>query len=146
MKKLRCIFFTVAAMLFLLGANAYAASNTYKAGIIDDYLFPANDISTYAKECLNDVFSYSNVQKNLTFSEHTINEGIRAMDDGALDFVAMLPGLQKSNVRSRIIMTPQNTKRLLAALADNVRKFEETHGVIGESTATRLPIGDGGLA
>ena len=79
------------------------------------------------------------IYSNLAVITHSDNEFI-------LDFVAMLPGLQKSNVRSRIIMTPQNTKRLLAALADNVRKFEETHGVIGESNATRLPMGDGGLA
>ena len=48
-------------------------------------------------------------------------------------------------MRSRVIMTPQNAKRLLAALADNIRKFEETHGTIGESSA-RIPMGDGGLA
>ena len=79
------------------------------------------------------------IYSNLAVITHSDNEFI-------LDFVAMLPGLQKSNVRSRVIMTPQNAKRLLAALADNIRKFEETHGVIGEPTATRLPMGDGGLA
>ena len=79
------------------------------------------------------------IYSNLAVITHSDNEFI-------LDFVAMLPGLQKSNVRSRVIMTPQNAKRLLAALADNVRKFEETHGIIGESNTARRPIGDGGLA
>ncbi len=75
---------------------------------------------------------------NLAIITHSDNEFI-------IDFVAMLPGLQKGNVRSRIVMTPQNAKRLLGALNENVRKFEENHGVIGEP-AGRLPMGDGGLA
>ena len=79
------------------------------------------------------------IYSNLAVITHSDNEFI-------LDFVAMLPGLQKSNVRSRVIMTPQNAKRLLAALSDNIRKFEETHGTISGTTAARLPMGDGGLA
>ena len=80
------------------------------------------------------------IYSNLAVITHSDNEFI-------LDFVAMLPGLQKSNVRSRVIMTPQNAKRLLAALSDNIRKFEETHGAISANTTARLPIGgNGGLA
>lgn len=56
-----------------------------------------------------------------------------------VDFVSMMPGLPKANVRSRIIMTPQNAKRLLSALAENVKKFEEKNGVIKE-TAMEIPI------
>jgi hypothetical protein len=33
-------------------------------------------------------------------------------------------------VKSRIILTPHHAKRLLAALADNVSKFEQVHGEI----------------
>lgn len=47
-----------------------------------------------------------------------------------LDFVAMLPGLQKAEVRSRIIMTPEHAKRLLGALSERVRGYENQFGTI----------------
>lgn len=56
-----------------------------------------------------------------------------------VDFVAMMPGLPKANVRSRIVMTPQNAKRFLNALADNIKKFEERNGHIKEA-AIEIPI------
>ena len=60
----------------------------------------------------------------------------------------MMPGLPKGQVRSRIVMTPQNAKRLLNALADNLAKFEETNDVIKENGVDTIPIlgGNGGLA
>ena len=78
---------------------------------------------------------------NLTIITHSDNEFI-------LDFVAMMPGMPKGNVTSRIIMTPQNTTRLLAALGDNIRKFEEKNGRIDERQQGVIPMigGDGGLA
>lgn len=48
------------------------------------------------------------------------------------DFVQILPGLPKAKVKSRIIMTPQNAKRLMNALKENVQKFEENIGKITE--------------
>ncbi len=47
-----------------------------------------------------------------------------------LDFVRILPGLQKARVHTRIIMTPQHTKRLLLALQDNLQKYEGMFGNI----------------
>ena len=44
------------------------------------------------------------------------------------DFVQMLPGMQKAQVASRIIMTPENAKRLLFALQDNIIKYEQQFG------------------
>ena len=67
---------------------------------------------------------------NLAIITHTDNEFI-------LDFVAMMPGAPKGNVRSRIVMTPQNVKRLLNALNENVHRFEERN---------MLPISDNGIA
>lgn len=55
-----------------------------------------------------------------------------------------MPGLPKSNVCSRIIMTPQNAKRLLRALADNISKFEEQNGVIVDQQETIPPMMNGG--
>ena len=46
------------------------------------------------------------------------------------DFVQMLPGMQKAQVASRIIMTPENAKRLLFALQDNIIKYEQQFGEI----------------
>jgi hypothetical protein len=48
------------------------------------------------------------------------------------DFVQMLPGLPKAKVKSRIIMTPQNAKRLMRALIENVQKYEQSMGVIND--------------
>lgn len=57
-----------------------------------------------------------------------------------LDFVSMMPGLPKGTVRSRVIMTPQNAKRLMAALNENIQKFEQNHGIINENTREVLPV------
>ncbi|MGM9705257.1 MAG: DUF3467 domain-containing protein [Prevotella sp.] len=50
--------------------------------------------------------------------------------DFVLDFAALLPGLPKPKVRSRIIMAPEHAKRLLQALQDNIYKYEQTFGKI----------------
>ena len=57
------------------------------------------------------------IYSNLAIITHSNAEFI-------VDFVAMMPGLPKANVRSRIVMTPQNAKRFLNALNDNIHKFE----------------------
>ena len=63
-----------------------------------------------------------------------------------LDFVRVMPGVPKARVKSRIIMTPQHSKRLLMALSDNIRKFEATFGTIEltENTTPPFPGGFGG--
>ncbi|MCQ2264270.1 MAG: DUF3467 domain-containing protein [Bacteroidales bacterium] len=79
---------------------------------------------------------------NLAIITHSEQEFI-------LDFISMLPGMPKGNVNSRIIMTPLNAKRLLGALNDNVRKYEEKNGRIEDrSQGGVIPMmgGDGGLA
>lgn len=81
------------------------------------------------------------IYTNLAIISHSSSEFI-------LDFVSMLPGVQKGNVRSRVIMTPQNAKRLLAALSDNIAKFEDQNGVIVDNQQGGLPpmMNGGGLA
>lgn len=79
---------------------------------------------------------------NLAVITHSNSEFI-------LDFIAMMPGVPKANVRSRIILTPQNAKRLLHALSDNIRKFEEKSGKINEGSPDVLPMvnpNKGGMA
>jgi hypothetical protein len=47
-----------------------------------------------------------------------------------VDFGRFLPGLAKTKVYSRIIMTPQHVKNLLNVLQKNVSTYEEKFGEI----------------
>jgi hypothetical protein len=47
-----------------------------------------------------------------------------------IDFTRLLPGVPKTKVYARIIMTPQHAKSLLKALEDNIKKFESQFGEI----------------
>lgn len=60
---------------------------------------------------------------NLAIISHSTSEFI-------LDFVRVMPGLPKANVQSRIVLTPEHAKRLLFALQDNVKKYENNWGPI----------------
>lgn len=51
-----------------------------------------------------------------------------------LDFAQMLPGLEGATVRERVIMSPIHAKRLLMALNDNIKKYEQQFGAIVEPT------------
>lgn len=66
---------------------------------------------------------------NLAIITHSQNEFV-------LDQVQIMPGMPKGKVKSRTIMTPQNAKRLMLALIENVKKFEAIHG--------ELRLGDAG--
>ena len=57
-----------------------------------------------------------------------------------LDFAQMLPGVEGAVVRQRIIMNPIHAKRTLAALSDNLKKYEQQFGAIEEPQV--LPAGD----
>ena len=45
--------------------------------------------------------------------------------DFVIDFIRVLPGMPKAKVQSRIILTPDNARRLMLALEDNIRKFDD---------------------
>lgn len=55
------------------------------------------------------------------------------------DFIQMMPGMPKAKVRARVIMSPQNAKRLMRALAENIQKYEQTNGVIAENDTPPFP-------
>ena len=57
-----------------------------------------------------------------------------------LDFAQMLPGLEGATIRQRIIMNPIHAKRTLAALSDNIKKYEQQFGTIVEPKM--MPAGD----
>ena len=60
-----------------------------------------------------------------------------------VDFVRLAPGVPKAKVKSRIILTPQHAKRLMMALAENVRKFEQAHGEIKKFEQIAYPLNFG---
>ena len=63
------------------------------------------------------------IYSNLAILTHSSSEFVA-------DFVQMMPGMPKAQVRSRIIMAPEHAKRLLMALQDNVQKYEKQFGTI----------------
>lgn len=78
------------------------------------------------------------VYSNLAVITHSNAEFI-------IDFVRIMPGVPKAKVKSRILLTPFHTKRLLMALSDNVQKFEDQFGTIeGGDLMDGLPMGFGG--
>ncbi len=65
----------------------------------------------------------SGTYSNLAIITHSPGEFVS-------DFIQLMPGVPKGKVKSRIIMTPQNAKRFMKALAENIQKYEQTFGVI----------------
>ena len=50
--------------------------------------------------------------------------------DFLIDFIFAPPGMPQAPVVSRVIMTPENAKKLLFALTDNIKKYEAQFGEI----------------
>ena len=50
--------------------------------------------------------------------------------DFILDFARVLPGLPKAQIKSRVILAPEHAKRLLAALQENIVRYEREFGPI----------------
>ncbi|WP_020567232.1 DUF3467 domain-containing protein [Neolewinella persica] len=65
------------------------------------------------------------IYSNLAIIAHSNSEFV-------VDFVRIVPNAPKAKVKSRVILTPQHAKRLLSALADNIKKYEKQFGPIGE--------------
>lgn len=63
------------------------------------------------------------IYSNLAIISHSSSEFV-------VDFVRIMPGAPKANVKSRIILTPEHAKRLLFALQDNVARYENQFGKI----------------
>lgn len=75
---------------------------------------------------------------NLSVITHSNSEFV-------VDFIQMMPGVPKAKVKSRVVMSPQNAKRLLRALQDNVMKFEKSFGTIHDADPMQgMPMNFGG--
>jgi hypothetical protein len=80
------------------------------------------------------------IYSNLAIITHSPSEFI-------VDFIRVMPGIPKAEVKSRIILTPEHAKRLLHALKDNISKYESTHGPIKHAEGqgpTMIPLNFGG--
>lgn len=69
---------------------------------------------------------------NLVFVAHS-------QSDFVLDFARIVPGMHKAPVKSRVILTPENAKRLLAVLKDSIDKYESIFGPIQENRNPQVP-------
>lgn len=77
------------------------------------------------------------VYSNLAMIAHSNSEFV-------IDFIRLMPGLPKAKVKSRIIVTPDHAKRFLAALKDNIEKYEAAFGKINQGGgAPSFPISFG---
>ena len=77
---------------------------------------------------------------NLAIIGHSQSEFI-------LDFASVMPGPKNANVVSRIVLAPEHAKRLLAALQENVGKYESAFGTIqlrNAAPAGTIPMSFGG--
>jgi len=76
---------------------------------------------------------------NLAVITHSASEFV-------VDFIRIMPGIPKAQVKSRIILTPEHAKRLVAALQDNISKYEAVHGTIKEvkGSVPTIPMTFGG--
>ncbi len=60
---------------------------------------------------------------NLAIISHSASEFV-------IDFAAIMPGVPKAKIKSRIILAPEHAKRLLLSLQDNVTRYESAVGRI----------------
>ncbi len=75
---------------------------------------------------------------NLAIVAHSPSEFI-------LDFAAILPGMPKAKVKSRIILTPEHAKRVMLSLQENIARYEKQFGPI-KNNAAKNPMMGGGFA
>ena len=76
------------------------------------------------------------IYSNLAIINHYQSEFV-------VDFITIMPGVPKSKVKSRIVLTPQHAKRFLKALNDNVKRFENAHGEIKDFEQPTIPLNFG---
>lgn len=72
------------------------------------------------------------IYSNLAIISHSHSEFV-------LDFIRLMPNVPKAKVKARIIVTPQHAKRLMKALAENVKKFEQQYGLIEDTDQPQFP-------
>ena len=73
---------------------------------------------------------------NLALIAHTPTEFV-------LDFAQIMPGIQQANVVARVVVTPDQAKKILGALQSNLAQYEKKFGEIqpiGPIPGSTLPL------
>jgi len=79
----------------------------------------------------------SGTYSNLVVINHSPSEFV-------FDFISVMPGLPKAKVNSRVILSPQHSKRLLRLLNENLKTYEDKNGKIKDLETRKLPLNFGG--
>lgn len=79
------------------------------------------------------------IYSNLAIISHSPQEFV-------VDFIRVMPGMPKAKVKARIVVTPEHAKRLMKALIDNVKKYEQQFGVISDKEPPIMPMNFGPTA
>jgi len=70
---------------------------------------------------------------NLVMISHSPSEFI-------LDFISVMPGAPKAKVVKRMVLSPDHAKRLVNALSENIKRYEEENGPISDSDQFDVPF------
>jgi len=70
---------------------------------------------------------------NLAMITHSPSEFV-------FDFIAVMPGVPKARVVKRLVLTPDHAKRLMTALQENVKKYEDQFGTINAKDRPGFPM------
>ena len=73
---------------------------------------------------------------NLAIIAHSLSEFV-------IDFARIMPNSLIAKVKSRVILSPENAKRFMFALQDNIFKHEQKHGKINLNNPS-IPVLEGG--
>ena len=76
------------------------------------------------------------IYSNLAIINHSNSEFI-------VDFITVMPGAPKAKVTSRVILTPEHTKRFKKALEDNIIRYENANGEIKLQDPPSIPLNFG---
>ncbi len=128
-------------ILLIIQAEATTGGSIYNVTFVEILTCPATAITpiqnmTDQKAELNIELSEQIAQgtyANLAIISHSTSEFV-------VDFVRMMPGMPKAQVKSRIILTPEHAKRLMLSLQDNISRYEAVLGKIEMHTPDAPPI------
>jgi len=90
----------------------------------------------------------SNPQSIQVEIEDTVAQGIYAnlflvgftSEDINLDFAYLQPTTAKARIRSRLVLSPRNAKRLARLLAGSVADYEAKHGPITDESGPSITL------
>lgn len=77
----------------------------------------------------------SGVYSNLQIVQHSPTEFV-------IDFIQIMPNVPKAQVKSRVVLNPIHAKKLLKALSDNVKIYENNFGPIELDMVRSTPFTD----